>query len=165
MSGRYMIDERNTDGESSLSLYRAAVSWAASHGDHFEIRVERGRYQDAADASALINLGTAVPAEERQLFGGKLDAVWVKGPSSETVAQELTRTAAPADDLSGDVSPVDEISIYREGRRIYASFDYGSTQLFDLTEDELESLKTALRDSGLDPAYLIPAPEPRRIDI
>jgi hypothetical protein len=164
MSLRYMIDERNTTAETSLALYRTAVAWAARSGRRFEMRVERNRYPDPEEARRLTALGETTPAPDQQLFGRPSGAVFVKGVAGEDLARELTQFPAPADDLPGDVSPVEDVSIYLGERRVYAAFDYGSTQLFELTEDELEDLRQTLTDHGLDPAYVVPAPESRKLD-
>ncbi len=117
MSLRYMIDERNTTWETSLALYRAAVTWAARRGGAFEIRMERNRYPDPDEARRLTDLGETTPAPEQQLFGRPSGAVFIRGVAGEDLARELTRVCAPANDLSGDVSPVEDVSIYLDDRR------------------------------------------------
>jgi len=164
MSLRYMIDESNTTSETSLSLYRAAVTWAARRGSRFEMRVERNRYRDLEGLRRLTALGSTATAPEEQLFGKSTDPVFVTGTAGEDLARELTCVAAPANDLSGDVSPVEAVSIYLGERRTYAAFDYGSTQLLELTDDELQDLRETLKAQGLDPGYLIRAPQPRMLN-
>jgi hypothetical protein len=37
-------------------------------------------------------------------------------------------------------------------------YDYGRDQVFDLTDEELESVREALEDAGIEPTILIAAP-------
>jgi hypothetical protein len=160
---RYTIDERNTTAETSLNLYRAAVKWAAQRGNRFEMRLERRLYSDMDKLNRLIALGETTPAPAEKVFGESSWPVFVKGIPGADLARELTNSCAPADDLSGDVSPAEDLSIYWNERRIYAAFDYGSTQLFELTDDELGSLRETFAAEGLNTAYLVPAPEAHKV--
>jgi hypothetical protein len=160
MSVRYTIDEQHTTGDVSLAMYRAAVEWAVARSERFEIRLETSVYAVPADLACLRELGETTPAPEQYLFGPPVGALFVKGIPGPALTRELTNKIAPAEDLPGDLSPVQDVSLYAGARRIYASFDYGSTQLFELTNPEFDDLKRFFTERGLDPRYLVPAPEP-----
>lgn len=156
---RYMVNEQDTTPELSLAIYRAALRWASAQGDRFEVWLDLNAYKSDEDALPICALGqsVAVPGSKRFGLGGR--AIAITGMPGAAFANELTRRAAPADNLAGDVSPVAEVSIHVGNRRIYASFDYGSTQLFDLDAAELEGLFRALKHMGLDPTCIITAPD------
>lgn len=67
----------------------------------------------------------------------------------------------PARGASGELSPVADVEIYTDERRIYGCFDYGRVQLLEPADEELPDLRRAFQDAGLDPHRIIPAPSPR----
>jgi hypothetical protein len=93
-----------------------------------------------------------------KLFGPQEDIIRVQGKADESFIQSLTSKGAPAKAVSGDVSPVEDVIVFIADRPLYASYDYGRTQVLELTQEELESLRKGLESQGLDSGRLIPAP-------
>jgi len=136
------------------------------------LQLDRDIYDDPAELALLTALGTAhsVPAEPateglvdrwlRRALTSRERLVRVEGTIRAGVIQTLLKGTAPARAIAGDDSPAEAIEISREGRVIYALYDYGRTQLLDVTAEELEELRRELTRLGLDPALLVPAPLP-----
>jgi hypothetical protein len=87
-----------------------------------------------------------------------MDILQVEGIPNETFVRELTSRTAPPKAVSGDVSPVEDVMIFIGERAIYASYDYGRTQVLELEDDELMNLQQTLKNAGLDPTHIIVAP-------
>ena len=151
---RYLIDETNLGPEGSLAVYRLTVGWAAARGDRFVMLLERGVYDDPAELSRYTGLGKNLPTDDPRL----VDLIRVEGELSTSVVRELTRTGAPARAISGDVCPALQVTILVCDRTLYGCYDYGRTQMLDITNDELEDAKRTLVSGGLDPGVLTPAP-------
>jgi hypothetical protein len=150
---RYLVNERDMTPEESLAAYRSVVKWTGSRGNRFSLRIEPDRYDDPTEYARFLELGTHLPEGRRQ--AGTIE---VEGTLSKELVEELTRSTAPARAVSGDVSPVEKAMIFAGDRPIYGSFDYGRTQVLDITLEELENLRLVLKQAGLDPAILVPAP-------
>jgi len=166
---RYLIDERNTEPATSLALYRATLAWASTQGDRFLLGLQSDIYDDPDDLAVLRALGQVapVPPTRAPSTGGQpvttpvalpADLFRVEGVPGEAFVHELTRKQAPARAIAGDLSPAEIVLIFNSNRILYGLYDYGRTQALDLSSEELESLSCALERAGLDPAYVIAAP-------
>jgi hypothetical protein len=149
---RYLVDEHDLDEPASLSAYRTLLAWAASNGDQFSLMVEPSVYDDSAEASRLMRLGQVSTSERA---GSKR----IEGMPGQMFVEELTWRRAPVRAISGDTCPVEEVVIFRGGRRFYACYDYGRTQVLDLTDEELADARSILRAASLDAGIIVRAPE------
>lgn len=166
---RYLIDQRDAEQEMALALYRAALAWAARRGDRFVMDIQRGVYDDPDAVGRLRALGRVTEVSSdlprdlisrlvTKLFRGGSDIIRVEGAPGAAFTDELTRTAAPAKAVSGDLSPVEDVQVFASERAIFASYGYGRDLILDLGEEEVESLRQALREAGLDAERVTPAP-------
>ncbi|HEV8580957.1 MAG TPA: hypothetical protein VGX68_17970 [Thermoanaerobaculia bacterium] len=156
--------------ETALALYRQTLAWASALGDRFLLRLQISAYEDSSDVTRLCALGkaTAVPAAVppkrfpdrilSKLFPNPTDIVEVEGAPGEAFVRELTLKPAPPGAVSGDLSPVEDITVFIGPRRLYSLSDYGRDQVLDLTAEELEMLRRTLSQAGLKQESLIPAP-------
>jgi hypothetical protein len=148
---RYMIDDRDAEPETSLSLFRTVITWTAIRSDSFVIALQPKVYDNPDDVTRLCLLGQVVAASG--------DVVQVKGTPNETFIWELTKSAAPPKAVSGDVCPVEDVKLFIGERLLYALYDYGRVQILDLTFEEFKNLNQTLKETGLDPSSVIPAPQ------
>lgn|SRR4030042_4464172 len=148
---RYYVDTNSMELESELTLYRLLLRWAAERGDHFEFGYEPTMYEHANDIERLQALG-----EVSRPTTSYRSAVMVRGKPSERFVAEMTRSAAPIRAVAGDVSPVDFVMIYIVERALYVSYDYGTVQTMDLTDEEVESLRQYLAHVGIESAKVVP---------
>jgi len=155
---RYLVDEREAEPEERLAMYRLALPWAARQGDRAAVVVRPADHHDPAVLRGLLGLG---PRERDAGPGagtvGDDEVRVVCAPDARFVAA-LTGTAAPAGAISGDLSPAVDVVVYLGRRRLYGCYDYGRVQMMALRENELESLRAAFREAGIDPARIVPAP-------
>ncbi|HBE17710.1 MAG TPA: hypothetical protein DEG17_19425 [Cyanobacteria bacterium UBA11149] len=100
----------------------------------------------------------------QELSGNKLElstfsiptkVVQVQGTPDEIFAKELTCKRPPQKALSGELCPVEDLEVFVGDRCLYRSSDYGTMQIFDLTEEEHESLLQTLKEADIDPTYLV----------
>jgi hypothetical protein len=165
----YLIDQRDAEPEMSLALYRAALGWAVLRGTRFVIHIQRAVYEDPKEVARFSALGDVtkvssdLPPDLFGRFAAKLfrsgsDIIQVEGIPSAALANELTRTAAPAKAVSGDLSPVEDVLIFEGDRALFASYDYGRDLILDLTDEELKTLRQTLLEAGLEVERVIPAP-------
>ncbi|HEX8227706.1 MAG TPA: hypothetical protein VF826_00140 [Chloroflexia bacterium] len=167
---RYLIDTKDLDPQTELAVYRLALAWAATRGERFTLSLQPGVYDNLEDVERLYALGEVepvVPSEASSDFLGRLlskvfrrpeETVLVRGNINEAFVRELTRISAPDRAISGDVSPVEDVQALAGERVLYGVYDYGRDQVFDLTDEELESVREALEDAGIEPTILIAAP-------
>lgn len=165
----YLFDQRDAEPEMCLALYRAALEWAAQRSDRFVLHIQPGVYEAANEVSRLLALGQVtqvgsdVPSDlvsrfVAKLFPGDSKIIQVEGTPGAPFTHELTRVAAPAKAISGDLSPVEDVLILAGERALFASYGYGRDLLLDLDQEEVVNLREALRDAGLEVERLIPAP-------
>ena len=151
---RYLVDETELEPEDSLSAYRAALAWAVPRSDRFVLLIEPEVYDDHDYLLRLYALGkAALPADSRLD-----DMVQVTGRPGAALIQELTRKQSPPKATSGDLCPVQQATLFEGERRLYACYDYGRTQILDLTPEEADDLRPALEQQGLNGGILKPAP-------
>jgi hypothetical protein len=166
----YMIDQRNAEPEMCLALYRAAMAWAAPLGGRFVIRIQRGVYEDSSELERLLALGriTQISSEVPPGLVGRLtakifrtgsDVTQIEGTPSRRFTNELTRAAAPAKAVSGDLSPVEDVLVFQGNRALFAAYDYGRDLILDLNDEEVENLRRTLVEEGLEAERVIRAPE------
>jgi hypothetical protein len=181
---RYLIDERDTEPEISLALYKSILTWAAARSDSFMLSLQSGIYDNLDDETRLRALGKVTTflapeptvseihlfQEVINIFSNLADIVQVRvndrstevlqvrGTPDQMFVQELTRRGSPERATSGDLCPAEDVEMFVGDRRLYGLYDYGRTQVLDLTDEELESLCQTLTHAGLDPTYVIPAP-------
>jgi hypothetical protein len=151
---RYLIDEKNTSPETSLALYQITLAWAASAGDRFVLGLHDEIYDNPDDFSRLTKLGQPPLAPPLAIPG----IVYAEGVPGPPLVEALTCRSAPARATAGDLCPAEIVLIYKGERTLYALYDYGRTQLLDLTPQELDQLRKTTSESGHDPASFIPAP-------
>lgn len=166
---RYLIDEHGIEPVTSLALYRTTLTWAAERGERFVLYFVPEAYDDPDVPTRLRALGTAreTPSSEGspgvlgRLLGklsGRKSRVEVEGHPDQSFVREMTEHTAPAGAVAGDVSPVEDLMVFAGDRTLYASYDYGRTQVLDMTDEELVQLRQALERSGLDPERVVAAP-------
>jgi hypothetical protein len=152
---RYLIDDRDADEAAARALYRTLIRWAAPHADRFVIGLQRAVYDSPDDVARFTALGTV--DDEREGSRDR-DAVQIRGTLTEDAIRALTEHATPARAVAGDASPVEDVALFNGDRRIYALYDYGRTQMLDLDENQLASLRETLERAGFDPAVITIAP-------
>jgi hypothetical protein len=167
---RYFIDEGEIDEATALALYRAILRWAAARADRFVLGLQRNIYDDPDELARLLSLGVSgsapgsgVPPDlvdriRQKLFKGSSKAVQIEGTPNEELIRALTERAAPPLAVAGDLSPVEDILLLKGKRAFYALYDYGRTQMLDLDNHELESLRQTIQQAGFDPAIVAVAP-------
>lgn len=148
-----LIDEAHVDPEVSLKIYQALLAWAARQGSRFEMTLQRSVYDSPEDLRSLSALGV-----EKTSTARTSDEVNIEGIPSSLFVQALTCKQAPQRAISGDNSPVEDVVVFVDDRRLYGSYDYGRTQLLNLTEEEATTVKEMLHSLGLSPDVLVPAP-------
>lgn len=150
--GRYLVDESRLDFEQSRAVFRRVLDWAIPHADAFSLTIEPSIYTHSAQRDRILALSTRPPlalASEQTVVGG--------APPAEFL-EVLTATMAVTRPLPSDLSCIDVVELSRQGRRFYAMFDYGRTQVLDLSDEEVADLRQAL---GRDADIVIPAPSAR----
>lgn len=167
---RYMIDEQDLEPDTSLMVYRVTIRWATSRGDSFELNLQRDIYDDMDDVKRFCKLGTVTPLPPlstpdsffsrvfAKIFRISEDIIQIKGNIGDDFIDALTDKPAPRKAVSGDVSPVEDVKVLIGKRILYASYDYGRTQVLYLNFQELKSLRQALKKAGLDPSCIVKAP-------
>jgi hypothetical protein len=167
---RYLINEPDADEAALLALYRAVIAWAATHADRFVISLQRDIYDDPDTAARFSRLGEIVTAPDADSPKGLTeqirarlrrrspDDVQIIGTPGAEVIRALTEQAAPRRAIAGDLSPVEEILLFNGDRAVYALYDYGRTQVLDLDEHELTSLRETIGQAGFDPTIIVAAP-------
>jgi hypothetical protein len=148
-----LIDEAHLDPEVSLKIYQALLAWASRQGSRFEITLQRSVYDSPDDLRSLSALGAEKSAAARQV-----DELQIAGKPGSSFVQALTGKQAPARAIAGDNSPVEDVVIFIDDRRLYGSYDYGRTQLLNVTDEEASAVKEILRGLGLGADVLVPAP-------
>lgn len=148
-----LVDESRLSPEMSLNIYQMLLTWSAQRGSRFEITLQRSAYETADDYKIVRALGVArsspkLTSDELQILGE---------PGSDFV-QALTSKQAPPGAIAGDNSPVEDVVIFANDRRLYGSYDYGRTQLLTLTDQEAEDIRAMLRGRGVGPDLLVLAP-------
>ncbi|MEQ8963652.1 MAG: hypothetical protein RLP02_38065 [Coleofasciculus sp. C2-GNP5-27] len=181
---RYLIDERNLELDTSLAVYRTALTWAAARSEYFILSLQPGVYNNPEDETRLRALGkvTTIPIaratdSENLLFQEVVkffsiltdtlqirvkdrptQVVQVRGTPDDAFVRELTRKEAPEKAISGDLCLAEDVELFLGKRRLYSLYDYGRTQILDLIDEELESIHQTFTRAGLDPSYLISTP-------
>ena len=182
---RYLVDESNLDTEISLNLYRLIIRWVADHSDRFVLSLQSGIYSDPEDERRLRSLGEVMSEpepettlEDQSLFScivnifepiqnfvditvnrEAFEIIKVRGIPSNAVVEELTRQGAPQKAISGDLSPAEDIEFFIDQLCIYGLYDYGRTQVLDLTDSELEEFRRILVAADIDPKVIIEVPK------
>lgn len=151
---RYLVDEKELEPEDSLATYQLALAWAVPRSDRFVLLIEPEAYDDRAYLLRLYALGNATTPEDSRLD----DMVQVTGIPGAALIQELTRKQSPPNATSGDLCPVQQATLFQGERRLYACYDYGRTQILDLTLAEADDLRPTLEQKGLNGGILRPAP-------
>jgi hypothetical protein len=149
-----LIDEAHLDPEVSLKIYQALLAWAAGQGSRFEITLQTSIYDSPDDLRSLRALGA-----EKLLPARMPDELQIEGKPGALFVQALTSKQAPPRAIAGDNSPVEDVVIFVGDRRLYGSYDYGRTQLLNLTDEEAVAVKEMLHGLGLAPDVLVPAPD------
>ena|SRR5690349_11191558 len=168
---RYLVDERGGDEATELALYRAVLRWAAAQAGRYVLRIQRHVYDDPTLVRRLSELGEVRLAATQNQSGiaqrfrswlskDSLESLEIGGVPNENLIAVLTGHAAPPGAIAGDLSPVEDIFLFKHERELYVLYDYGRTQILDLDPVELAELRQTLRDTGLDPAVIVAAPPP-----
>jgi hypothetical protein len=130
------------------------------------LHVHRGHYTDPNHVRRLLALGrtTRFPPVRtgllRSILGLRPEGpLVVQGVPTQTFITELTERRAPPRAVAGDLSPAEDVELIVGDRILYASYDYGRTQVLELDAAELSDLRSALSASGLDPDAVVSAPE------
>jgi hypothetical protein len=166
---RYLIDQRRVEPETAQALYKIVLAWAADRGNRFIIRLQRGIYENPEDAARLLALGeaTASYGEAPKDFIGRIiarvfppptDMVQVEGVPNKEFVHELTHRDVPSKAVSGDLCPVEDLTVRQGERILFGSYDYGRDLVLDLSAEELDSLGATLDRAGLDPSRVVVAP-------
>jgi hypothetical protein len=181
---RYLVDDSKLDLKEALSLYHVILQWSVNHSDKFIIMIEDGIYENLTTQTELLTLGSAkiIPTKTllnqdnlilKKVLGlfKSLDTfisvntenlpqkrIEIKGIPNLLFIQILTKQKAPIKAIAGDLSPVEEIYLFKNDGNIYSLYDYGRTQTLNLTQTELNELSQTLTNSCLSLSYLIPAP-------
>ncbi len=148
-----LIDEAHLDPEVSLKIYQALLAWAARQGSRFEITLQCSVYDSQEDLRSFSALGV-----EKTSAARTSDEAHIEGTPSSSFIQALTSKQAPQRAISGDNSPVEDVVIFVDDRPMYGSYDYGRTQLLNLTKEEAVAVEEMLHSLGLSPDVLVPAP-------
>ena len=165
---RYQVDTRGLDRDGALVLFGALLRWAVARGDRFEIRIETGVYDDAAQVARLRALGdvtTSAPNGDAlsRLLKRKFDTdyIAVRGAPGPAFIEEMTRTGAPGRVIVGDESPVDTVVISDGPRALYVAYDYGTVQVLELSDEEKAEAIRQLAPVGLSAEMLMPVTSKR----
>lgn len=148
-----LIDEAHLDPEVSLKIYRMLLTWAARQGARFEMTLQRSVYDSPEEFLSLRALGV-----EKTSTARTSDEDHIEGTPSSSFIQALISKQAPQRAISGDNSPVEDVVIFVDDRPMYGSYDYGRTQLLNLTKEETTVVKEMLHSLGLSSDVLVPAP-------
>ena len=83
--------------------------------------------------------------------------------SGSALVHEMTSNAAPLRVIVGHESPVESIVIFEGDRPFYATYDYGTVQTLDLSDQDKSAIERNLADLKLTAATLRRLPDaPRR---
>lgn len=151
---RYLIDDHELEPDTSRAIYRVVLTWAAVRSERFVMGIDPSAYDEPGELSRLIALAVhppaPVPSDPR--------TVRIEGVPDEHFIQILTTREAPPGAVAGDLSPCEDIELYRGTRILFACYDYGRTQMLTLEGSECQELRETFRRQSLDPTVLKPAP-------
>jgi hypothetical protein len=146
-----------------LAVYRTVLAWAAAQSDRFVVCLVPNVYGDPA----LLGRAREVPpdVEPAGIVGRILreladpcSVVELEGRPGKDFVRAMTGHAAPARAVAGDSRPVEDVLLLAGDRTLYAAYDYGRTQILEITPGELDDLHGRLVRAGLDPGAIAPAP-------
>lgn len=181
---RYLINDSELSEESALQLYQTMLTWFALHSDKFVFTIQSGVYDEQENEERLRKLGqiTDIEVSEMQAqissFSDKVlpllnklselvevslndkerKVLKVEGNPTNEFIYELTHQSTPNLVVSGSPAPVEDLEMLDNGRSIYRLYDYGRTQIIEITELEFQDLCKTLERAGLNPTSIQIAP-------